>query len=110
MGSANPASDNYAANAGWPTASTGYDGRREAPARYNGLVTLQNPAAPLETLAASPVQIRHVTDGLSHTAAISERLIQTAGGRDEILAGDPRLQSFHITDAGRLAWAYGRTL
>ncbi len=31
MGTANPASDNYAANAGWPSLATGYGGEREAP-------------------------------------------------------------------------------
>jgi prepilin-type N-terminal cleavage/methylation domain-containing protein/prepilin-type processing-associated H-X9-DG protein len=101
MGSANPASDNYAANAGWPTASTGYEAERDVPASYNGLVTLQNPAAAVATLPTRPVQIKSVTDGLSHTAAIAERLIQRAQQRAEILEGDLRLRSYHITDAGR---------
>jgi prepilin-type processing-associated H-X9-DG protein len=70
--------------------------------KYNGLVTLQNPAKPdLRSLALSPVRIRNVVDGLSKTAAISERLIQTAIDRDAILSGDERLKSFHITDASR---------
>ena len=102
MGSSNPASDNYAANAGWPTATTGIHGGQESPMKYNGLVTLQNPSRPdLYTLARSPVRVRHVTDGLSKTAAISERLIQTAVDRDSILTGNERLQSFHITTASR---------
>lgn len=102
MGSSNPASDNYAANAGWPTATTGVNGGQETPMRYNGLVTLQNPARPsVETLARSPVRMRNVTDGLSKTAAISERLIQTAADRSAILEGDERLKSFHITTANR---------
>lgn len=102
MGSANPASDNYAANAGWPTATTGINGGHEMPMKYNGLVTLQNPSKPeLETLAKSPVRIRTISDGLSKTAAISERLIQTAIDRDSILSGDERLQSFHITTGSR---------
>lgn len=102
MGASNPASDNYAANAGWPTATTGIDGNRESPIKYNGLVSLQNPARPdLENLARSPVRIRNVTDGLSKTAAIAERLIQSAIDRDAIEAGDERLKSFHITTGGR---------
>lgn len=101
MGSANPASDNYAANAGWPTSSTGLHGSREAPLAYNGLVTLRNPAASVEGLAQSPVRIRNVVDGLAKTAAISERLIQFATERDAILTGDQRLQSFHITGGNR---------
>jgi len=102
MGSANPASDNYAANAGWPTSTSGIDGTYESPMKYTGLVTLQNPArAELESLARSPVRIRNVVDGLSKTAAISERLIQSAIDRDAILDGDDRLKSFHITTGGR---------
>lgn len=102
MGASNPASDNYAANAGWPTETTGIDGSRESPMKYNGLVTLQNPARPeLATLARSPVRIRNVTDGLSKTAAIAERLIQIAVDRDAIEAGDLRLKSFHITTGNR---------
>ncbi len=102
MGSANPASDNYAANAGWPTASSGIDGHWESPLKYNGLVSLMNPRkSDLSTLAKLPVRIRSVTDGLSKTAAIAERLIQTATERSAILDGDARLQSFHLTTTGR---------
>lgn len=102
MGSSNPASENYAANAGWPTETTGVDGNRESPIKYNGLVTLQNPALPdLENLAGSPVRIRNVTDGLSKTAAIAERLIQSAVDRDAIESGNERLKSYHITTGNR---------
>ena len=102
MGSSNPASDNYAANAGWPTDTTGINGEYEGPIKYNGLVSLQNPSTPdLENLARSPVRIRNVTDGLSKTAAIAERLIQSALDRDAIEAGDNRLKSYHITTGGR---------
>lgn len=102
MGSANPASDNYAANAGWPTASSGIDGQWDAPLKYNGLVSLTNPRkSDLSTLAKIPVRIRSVTDGLSKTAALTERLIQTATERSAILEGDARLQSFHLTTTGR---------
>ena len=102
MGSSNPASENYAANAGWPTSASGIHGEQETPMKYNGLVTLQNPARPdMETVARMPVRIRNVSDGLSKTAAIAERLIQNAVDRDSILSGDLRLQSFHITTAAR---------
>ncbi len=102
MGASNPASDNYAANAGWPTETTGIDGGRESPIKYNGVVTLMNPSLPgLENLARSPVRIRNITDGLSKTAAIAERLIQTAVDRDAIETGDDRLKSYHITTGKR---------
>ncbi len=38
MGSANPASDNYAGNAGWPSYATGFFGERNTPGRFNGIV------------------------------------------------------------------------
>ena len=102
MGSANPASDNYAANAGWPTSATGIAGQNIPPMKYNGIVTLQNPSRSEQpTLAHSPVRVRNVSDGLSKTAAIAERLIQTAVERSAILEGDERLMSFHITTGGR---------
>lgn len=102
MGSSNPASDNYAANAGWPTETTGIDGGHVSPMKYNGLVSLQNPSLPdRANLARTPVSIRRVTDGLSKTAAISERLIQSAIEIDAIEAGDDRLKSYHITTGNR---------
>lgn len=98
MGDANPASDNYAANAGWPNMASGLAGERgsQAPFPYNGLIGLANPGAPAAWHDQKPVRMRRVTDGLSHTAAIAERLIQTANTWDEIEAADLRLQSFHV--------------
>ena len=95
------ASDNYAANAGWPALATGYGDERMMPGRYNGLISLENPGGDNESLARQPVRIRNVSDGLSHTAAIAERLIQFGSNRDEILASPPALQSFHITASAR---------
>ena len=95
------ASENYAANAGWPALATGFDGERQIPGRFNGLISLENPTSDNESLARQPVRIRTVTDGLSHTAAVAERLIQFAQSRDEILSGPSVLQSFHLTAAPR---------
>ena len=95
------ASDNYAGNAGWPALATGYDGERLSPAKYNGLISLQNPAGDNESLAREPVRIRTVEDGLSHTAAVAERLIQIAETRDDILSAPSMLKSFHVVGAAR---------
>jgi len=94
-------SENYAANAGWPSLASGFDGGRETPGRYNGLVSLMNPSNENASLARQPVRIRNVTDGLSHTAAIAERLIQSAQTREEIMAGLPVMQSFHLSPSSR---------
>lgn len=95
------ASDNYAANAGWPSLATGYGDERSMPGRFNGLISLMNPGIDDESLARQPVRIRNVTDGLSKTAAIAERQIQFAQSRDEILDGSATLQSFHVTPQPR---------
>ena len=95
------ASDNYAGNAGWPSMATGYGDERSIPGRYNGLISLMNPGTEHESLARQPVRIRNVTDGLSKTAAIAERLIQFGQSRDEILNSPAELQSFHVTPAPR---------
>ena len=95
------ASDNYTANAGWPSVATGYGDERAMPGRYNGLISLENPTGENESLARQPVRIKNVTDGLSHTAAVAERLIQFAQSVDDVLAGPKVLQSFHVIAAPR---------
>ena len=95
------ASDNYSGNAGWPALATGYNGERSSPARYNGLISLQNPTGDNESLAREPVRIRTVTDGLSKTAAVAERLIQFAQSRADILSAPSVLKSFHVVGASR---------
>lgn len=95
------ASENYAANAGWPSLATGYGGERRMPGRYNGLISLMNPAGDNESLARQPVRMKNVPDGLSKTAAIAERLIQFAQDRDAVLDGPTKLQSFHVTPTAR---------
>jgi prepilin-type processing-associated H-X9-DG protein len=101
MGSANPASDNYAANAGWPSLATGYRGERPTPGTYNGLISLENPAAPAPWHPRRPIRIEHVTDGLSHTAAVAERLIQSGRTQAEILGSPQTLKSYHVTEVPR---------
>lgn len=97
MGDANPASDNYAANAGWPVMASGLEGERTTPGKYNGLISLTNPGQRAAWHDRGPVRIRSVTDGLSQTAAVAERLIQTASSLAEVETSDLRLQSFHVT-------------
>ncbi|MCA9241325.1 MAG: DUF1559 domain-containing protein [Planctomycetales bacterium] len=99
MGDANPASDNYAANAGWPVMASGLEGERPTPGTYNGLISLTNPGQRAAWHDRGPVRIRTVTDGLSQTAAVAERLIQTASSLSEVETSDPRLQSFHVTSS-----------
>ena len=97
MGTANPGSDNYAANAGWPSLATGYDGERATPGDYNGLISIENPNQQIAWHPRAGIRIRDVRDGLSNTAAVSERLIQTGVTQSQILGSEETKKSYHIT-------------
>lgn len=104
MGTANPASQNYAANAGWPSRASGYDGERLTPGKYNGIVSLENPREVVPWHPQGPISIKDVTDGTSHTAAVAERLIQLGATLEEIRNAPDPLRSYHVTST------VGRTL
>ena len=97
MGTANPASSNYTANAGWPSLATGYSGERPTPGRHNGLIGLENPGRPIAWHPPGGVRMHDVTDGLSHTAAVAEHLIQSGNRQSEILDSPETMKSYHIT-------------
>jgi prepilin-type processing-associated H-X9-DG protein len=103
MGSANPGPSNYAANAGWPSYATGFHGERTYPGKYNGLITLANadPTVHVDWHPHRGIRAKDVTDGLSHTAAVAERLIQRGNSIAEIEASDRRVQSFHLSETPR---------
>jgi prepilin-type N-terminal cleavage/methylation domain-containing protein/prepilin-type processing-associated H-X9-DG protein len=101
MGSAMPAPDSYAGNAGWPALATGIHGERSTPAKYNGLVSVLNARVGNDWQPKQPVRARHVKDGLSKTAAVAERLIQRGVTRDQILNGPEQTKSYHITEQPR---------
>ncbi len=102
MGSSNPASDNYAGNAGWPSWSEGLAGERRAPnAPYNGVISLGTPAVNVPWHPRRGIRFADVTDGLSNTTAISERLIMQAQDLDAIRNADPRILSHHTTENAR---------
>ena len=96
MGPANMAPDNYAANAGWPAFSTGINGERETPGKFNGIIPLVHPSESV-SWHDSTVRIGDVFDGTSNTALISERLVQNGQTIDEVESYDNRLLSFHLT-------------
>jgi prepilin-type N-terminal cleavage/methylation domain-containing protein/prepilin-type processing-associated H-X9-DG protein len=98
MGNANPAPGSYVGNAGWPHYATGFQGERETPGRFNGVISLQHPSAPVAWHQKEKVSFQDVHDGSSNTAMISERLMQTALSTTEINSGDDRLKAFHILE------------
>lgn len=73
-GSASPAPGSYAANIGWPMRSS-IPGEQPI-IKHNGFMGLFNPRSPVEW-HQSDIRARDFTDGLSNTAAVSERLMQT---------------------------------
>ena len=101
MGSANPASDNYSANAGWPSRATGLQGERPTPGDYNGVISLENPGAPVAWHSRSRTSLKDITDGTSNTAAVAERLVQTGSTLEEIRNALAVLRSYHVTGASR---------
>ena len=104
LGSANPASTNYAGNIGWPSFASGFSGERalvreengDLKGRFNGIIALENPANPVAWHGNSKSGFAQILDGASNTAMISERLIQTNDVPSDLRNGDPRLTSQHI--------------
>lgn len=74
-GTAGPAPGSYAANVGWPMGSSipGVGGPLR---RHNGFLALRNFKDPV-AWHVERISGRDITDGLSNTAAVSERLMQT---------------------------------
>ena len=93
MGTARPAPTSYMGNVGWPPNCTGIDGRRVVPARSNGLIGLWNPSEPA-SWHQRRVGANDVLDGLSHTVAVTERLITTVATPADVFGADKRLQWF----------------
>ncbi len=85
IGSAGAAPGSYAANVGWPRGSKGITGELPPLEQHNGFIGVNNP----NPHAADPWQrgaiaMLHITDGLSHTAAVAERLIAPEIGDDSL--------------------------
>jgi prepilin-type N-terminal cleavage/methylation domain-containing protein len=79
MGSAHPAPGSYAANLGWPRGSKGISGELAPLESHNGAMGVINPnPCGADTWQCGAVSASDITDGLSHTAMIAERLITSA--------------------------------
>lgn len=105
LGSARLAPGSYAGNIGWPIGSSLPGGSRIT--EHNGFMGL---ASPRQTVAwhKSRVGIRDITDGTSHTAAVSERLINNLTlGRDPF--GTPFYEGLRSAPPGVLSYCGGST-
>jgi prepilin-type N-terminal cleavage/methylation domain-containing protein/prepilin-type processing-associated H-X9-DG protein len=90
MGDCKPGPTNYMGNVGWPPYCTGIDGTRPVPAKSNGFFGLSNPSTPFSWHVGT-VRAKDFRDGLSHTAAVTERLISTVSDADGASGADPRM-------------------
>jgi len=93
MGTAQPAPGSYAGNVGLPPDSTGIDGTGAPLMKSNGFFGMLNPRTP-SSWQQPRVSIKHFKDGLSNTAAVSERLIANAKTMAELGGGPIALQSY----------------
>jgi prepilin-type N-terminal cleavage/methylation domain-containing protein/prepilin-type processing-associated H-X9-DG protein len=82
MGSAVPGVSSYAGNMGWPMFATGLDGKRPVPSPPNGfVVTATMDQSSIQLFRNSGTELKgfvrdqDCTRGLSHLAAVSERVI-----------------------------------
>ncbi len=98
LGTSNPAPGSYAGNAGWPSYATGVSGERPTPGQFNGVISLVHPSSSVPWHLNRGVRAKDITDGETHTALLSERLIQGGNSAADINQGDPRLKSFHILE------------
>ena len=98
LGSANPASSNYVANAGWPSYATGFNGERATPGQFNGVIALEHPSRDIAWHGNSRSTFAAISDGSSNTGMISERLIQIGNTVEAIDNYDPRLLSRHARE------------
>jgi prepilin-type N-terminal cleavage/methylation domain-containing protein len=102
MGSADPAPGSYAANAGWPSLTTGLESDEwPTPRKYSGIISLASPADTVAWHPAQAVRLRDVTDGTSNTMAVSERLIMKGQTLQEIRDSEEKLLSFHLIETAR---------
>jgi prepilin-type N-terminal cleavage/methylation domain-containing protein/prepilin-type processing-associated H-X9-DG protein len=99
LGSACPAPTNYTGNMGWPPYCTGIDGTRSVPAKSNGYFGAINPSSPV-SWHVQTVRAKDFTDGLAHTAAVSERLVSTVENEDSALSADKRMLWYCNGSAG----------
>jgi hypothetical protein len=92
-GSAKTAPGSYAGNLGWPRRSMGISGELLPTQHHNGLTGVINPSMP-DAWQQGAVSASDVTDGLSNTAAVAERLITSIIADNEVFGMPESLRSY----------------
>jgi prepilin-type N-terminal cleavage/methylation domain-containing protein len=93
LGTANPAPGNYTGNVGWVTGTKGLDGNVAPVEQSNGFFGIDNPKK-RDPWQQPVVASRHFSDGLSHTAAVSERQITNAQRLQDLASAPASQQSY----------------
>jgi prepilin-type N-terminal cleavage/methylation domain-containing protein/prepilin-type processing-associated H-X9-DG protein len=95
VGNALPAPTSYTGNIGWPPSSAGPASRPVHGGHYNGAFGVINRSAPAPWHRGA-VTMRDFTDGLSHTVAVTERLVIRSQDYNAIESGavDAREMAF----------------
>jgi prepilin-type N-terminal cleavage/methylation domain-containing protein len=93
LGTASPAPGNYTGNVGWVMGTRGHSDNIAPVEQSNGFFGLDNPKG-RNQWQQPIVTSRHFTDGLSHTAAVSERQITNASRLQDLASAPVSQQSF----------------
>ena len=93
LGNAQPAPGSYAGNSGWVRGSKGIDGSLAPLAQHNGFLGVLNPKSP-DPWQRGYITRAHIRDGLSNTAAVSERLISSATSLHDLANSPVSLHSY----------------
>jgi prepilin-type N-terminal cleavage/methylation domain-containing protein/prepilin-type processing-associated H-X9-DG protein len=101
FGTARLAPANYTANAGWPSLCTGFQDERPTPADYNGVLPIHHPSQAVSWHPPRQRDSAAVTDGLSNTCLLAERIVQGGTTIATIRAWDKRLLSYHVAEVPR---------
>lgn len=104
MGAANPVPGNYAANIGWPEMTTGPDGTDPPLAIQNGFMGTISPTGK-SGWQKPDITVRDITDGLSNTVAVAERMFTNLQMND--IYSDDFYEIYHTMPAGAMSHCGG---
>lgn len=99
VGTAVPAPGSYAGNIGWVQGTMGPAPGSGPISKSNGMFGLSNPSTP-SSWQQEKVAARHVTDGLSNTAAVAERRIAHGSKASDLLESPLSTHSFCAGSTG----------
>jgi prepilin-type N-terminal cleavage/methylation domain-containing protein/prepilin-type processing-associated H-X9-DG protein len=88
MGTGRPAVDSYMGNMGWPPNATGIDGEHPDGLGHSGMFGAEYPAKEASWHKRN-IRAKDVSDGLSKTVFVTERLITPVESEQDVYTADP---------------------